>query len=199
MKEQSKSGCFQRHRNNCFLILQVDVTKYGMDSRYPIGRFISSASQNPVEVQSWIDTIAAAPAKYRALAGQLSEAALDLPYREGGWTIRQVVHHVPDSHAQAYTRFKLALTENQPTIKPYDEHAWAHLADYSLPVEPSLVMLEAIHTRWVHLLRSLTPEQFERTFKHPESGVLPLWQVAGLYAWHSEHHLAHIEQALKNA
>ncbi|GEM48025.1 YfiT family bacillithiol transferase [Deinococcus cellulosilyticus] len=170
-----------------------------MDSRYPIGRFIPGETQDPIQVNRWIDAIAAAPAHYHALVTGLSDEALDLTYRDGGWTIRQVMHHVPDSHTQAYTRFKLALTEDNPTIKPYDEHAWAQLADYSLPVAPSLAMLEAVHTRWVHLLRSLTEEQFNRTFNHPESGILPLWHVVGLYAWHSEHHLAHIKMALEKA
>ncbi|GGJ20719.1 YfiT family bacillithiol transferase [Deinococcus roseus] len=168
-----------------------------MDRKYPIGQFIHSGTLDLTEVQGWIDTIAAAPAHYRALTEGLSEEALDLPYREGGWTIRQVTHHVPDSHSQAYTRFKLALTENNPTIKPYDEQGWAQLADYKLPVAVSLNLLEAIHARWVHLLRSLTGEQLNRTFNHPESGVQPLWKVIGMYAWHGQHHLAHIELALE--
>lgn len=168
-----------------------------MDSRYPIGQFVSGTAQDLTQVSDWIDTIAAAPAHYQALTTGLSEEALNIPYRDGGWTIRQVVHHVADSHTQAYTRFKLALTENQPTIKPYDEGAWAGLVDYSLPVEVSLTLLDALHRRWVHLLRSLTAEQLNRTFNHPESGVQPLWKVVGLYAWHSEHHLAHIKLALQ--
>ena len=127
-----------------------------------------------------------------AVAG-LTEAQLDTPYRPGGWTVRQVVHHVPDSHINSYVRFKLALTEDAPVIKPYDEARWATLADATTtPIEVSLTLLESLHARWVRLLEGMTAAEFLRAFNHPESGVVRLDQNLALYSWHSRHHVAHI-------
>jgi hypothetical protein len=129
----------------------------------------------------------------RAAVSGLSTAQLDTPYRDGGWTVRQVVHHVPDSHMNAYTRFRLALTESEPTIKPYDQEAWANLADSrTAPVEWSLALLEALHRRWAAMLESLADEDFSRRFRHPEIGVVTLGEVLGMYSWHGRHHVAHI-------
>jgi hypothetical protein len=162
------------------------------DPRYPIGRFDRSAPITPESLATAIDTIAAMPANLRnALAG-LSEAQLDTPYREGGWTVRQLVHHLADSHSMALIRNKLALTEDAPVVNAYSEKAWAELEDCSAPVECSQMILEGIHARWVLLLRSMSPEQFARVFLHPERGPMALGQVTSLYAWHSLHHVAHI-------
>lgn len=140
-----------------------------------------------------IDVIAAAPLRMREAVAGLDAAQLDTPYREGGWTVRQVVHHVPDSHMNAYVRVKLALTEDEPTIKPYEEAAWAQLPDSRItPVEVSLALLEALHTRWVDLLRAMDGADFKRSFRHPEHGAVTLDWLVGMYAWHSRHHVAHI-------
>jgi uncharacterized damage-inducible protein DinB len=141
----------------------------------------------------WIGEIAAAPSKYRAAVAGLNDRQLDTPYREGGWTVRQLIHHVPDSHMNAYIRFKLALTEEEPTIKPYDEGAWAKLSDTrGTPVAVSLATLENLHTRWVTLLKGMTEEEFQRKLRHPERGLVSLENNLALYAWHSKHHAAHI-------
>jgi len=161
--------------------------------RYPIGKFEAASGLTEADVAGFIDEIAALPAQLRQAVAGLSNEQLDTPYRPGGWTVRQVVHHLADSHLNSYTRFKLALTEDSPTIKPYEEDRWAELADGKTePVEVSLVLLEALHHRWVVLLRSLSPDQWQRTFNHPVSGITPLIKAAGLYAWHGKHHLAHI-------
>jgi hypothetical protein len=141
-----------------------------------------------------MDEIAEAPAKLRAAVDGLTSAQLDTPYRDGGWTVRQVIHHVPESHMNAYIRFKLALTEDEPTVKPYDEAAWAKLGDIpSTPVETSLVLLESLHDRWTRLLRTLDEAAFARTFRHPELGAVRLDQYLALYAWHGRHHIGHVE------
>jgi uncharacterized damage-inducible protein DinB len=163
-----------------------------MDLRYPIGKFQRPASATAEERQNWIAAIDAAPARYRDAVRNLTDAQLDTPYRTDGWTIRQVVHHVPDSHMNSYIRFKLALTETDPTIKPYDEAQWALLPDATLPVEVSLQLLESLHTRWVTLLRTLTPADYDRTFRHPDLGQMTLTSALALYAWHSRHHETHI-------
>ena len=164
-----------------------------MDPRYPIGKYTPPQEATPALRQQAIDSIAATPAKLKAALSGLNDAQLDTPYRDGGWTVRQVVHHVPDSHLNAYVRFRLALTENQPTIKPYEEARWAELADAkSAPVAVSLALLEPLHDRWVRLLRSLTASDFARTFVHPEHGVRTLDWMLFLYAWHGRHHTAHI-------
>jgi uncharacterized damage-inducible protein DinB len=163
------------------------------DLRYPIGKFQPPASVTDAERAVLVDQIAALPAELRSAVSTLDDTQLDTPYREGGWTVRQVVHHVPDSHVNAYTRFKLALTEDVPTIKTYEEAQWAELPEARLaPIGVSLALLEALHHRWVLLLRVLAPAQFARTFRHPELGLMTLDQQIALYAWHGRHHLAHI-------
>jgi len=141
----------------------------------------------------WIAELAAAPEEMRAAVAGLSEQQLDTPYRPDGWTVRQVVHHVPDSHMHSYIRFRWALTENAPTIKPYDEVLWAQLPDArSAPVEASLLLLDGLHRRWTALLRELTPADWDRTFFHPERGIVSLESNLAMYAWHGRHHVAHI-------
>jgi uncharacterized damage-inducible protein DinB len=162
------------------------------DLQYPIGRFSFPDSTTASERQTWIREIARAPRDLRAAVAALTPEQIDTPYRPGGWTARQVAHHVPDSHLNAFIRFKLALTEDQPTIKPYDEARWAALADMALPVAPSLDLLEALHIRWVRLLESMSEQDFQRTFVHPESGTWRLDQYLAQYAWHGKHHTAHI-------
>lgn len=164
-----------------------------MDLRYPIGPFKWEGGISAEERRRLIDEIEQAPAKLRATVHGLSAEQLDTPYRPGGWTVRQVVHHLPDSHLNAYTRFKLALTESEPRIKPYDQERWAELSDArTAPVEMSLALLESLHRRWVLLLRSLSAADFARNFQHPEMGVVSLEKNLALYAWHGKHHVAHI-------
>lgn len=160
--------------------------------RYPVGRFDPKTEVPHEQRASLIDSIAAVPSKMRAAVQGLNDAQLDTPYREGGWSVRQVVHHVPDSHLNAYVRFKLALTEAVPTIKTYQEAEWAKLPDSAAPVEISLALLDALHTRWVLLLRTLSEADFQRTFNHPEWGPMTLGTLLRLYEWHGRHHLAHI-------
>ena len=163
------------------------------DIRYPIGKFHFDGPLTAHQKHAAFDDIVTAPANLRDAIKGLSEAQLDTPYRPGGWTVRQVVHHLPDSHLNSYVRFKLALTEDEPTIKPYAEDRWAELADTkATPVEVSLTMLDALHDRWVRLLRSLSPEEWERTFRHPELGAMTLEKTLALYAWHGRHHVSHI-------
>ena len=164
-----------------------------MDLRYPIGPFKRPASLSAAERRTAIDEIAAAPAQLRAAVRGLTEAQLETPYRPDGWTVRQVVHHVPESHLNAYTRFKLALTEDTPTIKPYDEEGWSRTGDVrTTPIETSLVLLESLHDRWVRLLDSVSDAEFERKLTHPESGVMNLHQLLAMYQWHGKHHVAHV-------
>lgn len=165
-----------------------------MDLRYPIGPFTYEAAY---PIDKWIKEIEELPTLLRAAAGDLDDEQLDTPYRPGGWTVRQVVHHVADSHMNSYTRFKLALTEDTPTIKPYMEEKWAELPDSQLPVGISLTLLEALHTRWVHVLRSLHTTDLEKAFYHPDTGATKLKTAIALYAWHGKHHTAHIT-ALSN-
>lgn len=163
------------------------------DLRYPVGRFRMNHDPTDDERLTLIDEIAATPSRLRAAIRVLSDEQLDTPYRPGGWTVRQVVHHVPDSHLNSYIRFKLALTEEEPTIRSYDEDRWAKLEDSRItPPEVSLALLDALHERWVTLLRSLAPEDFRRTFRHPELGPVSLNKNVALYAWHGRHHVAHI-------
>jgi hypothetical protein len=166
------------------------------DMRYPVGRFTTPDSVVPGDRAPWIDTIEQLPAALRLAVAGLSAEQLDTPYREGGWTVRQVVHHLPDSHMNSYVRFRLALTENEPTIRPYEEGRWAELADArSGPVESSLTLLEGLHARWTLLLRSLTDADWLRTFRHPEHGrIFTLHDTLAMYAWHCRHHLAHISE-----
>lgn len=168
------------------------------DLRYPIGPFKVKDQITEAEREQFIETIAATPARLRAAVEGLSTEQLDTPYRLGGWTVRQVIHHVPDSHINSYCRFKLALTEDSPEIKPYDEARWAELQDsQATPVEVSLSLLENLHRRWVTLLGSMTEDDFRRAFRHPELGLVRLDQNLSLYAWHGSHHTAQIV-ALRN-
>jgi DinB superfamily len=167
--------------------------------RYPVGKYERlTAPLDRATREALVKTIEDTPAKMRALLTGLSEAQLDTTYRPGGWTIRQVVHHVPDSHMNAFIRIKLALTENEPAIKTYEEQLWAELPDVKrCPVETSLRLLEALHQRWVALLRGLSESDFhDKTFIHPEWKRVTVEEAVALYAWHCRHHTAHIEQAL---
>ena len=163
-----------------------------MDPRYPIGKY-EMPKVTPELRTGAIAEIAKLPAKLRESVTGLNDAQLETPYRDGGWTVRQVVHHVPDSHMNAYIRWRLALTEQEPTIKPYEESEWAKLEDAAhAPVEVSLRLLEPLHERWVRLLGSLKAEDFARTFRHPDFGVRTLDWMLFLYAWHGKHHTAHV-------
>ena len=165
------------------------------DLRYPIGPFKDHAKDHsPAEEKAALmDEIEAAPTKLRAAVAGLDDAQLDTPYREGGWTVRQVVHHVVDSHVNAYVRFRWSLTEDAPMIKPYEEKEWARLPDaIGAPVEVSLNLLDALHTRWLILLGALSPEDFERRWNSPDRGELSVDVLLQLYAWHGKHHVAHI-------
>ena len=170
------------------------------DPRYPVGKYVPEASPDASTLRAWIDQVAAAPEVLRSAVRGLDDAQLDTPYREGGWTLRQVAHHVPDSHLNAYVRFKLALTEDVPLIKTYDESRWAELPDARAgAVEVSLVLLERLHERWVRLLRAMTAEDFARTFRHPDvEGPMTLTRLLGLYAWHGRHHVAHVTETRKS-
>jgi hypothetical protein len=163
------------------------------DLRYPVGRFRKVTSLTDAERQEAIENIAATPSRLRAALLGLTEEQLDTPYRPGGWTVRQVVHHIPDSHMNSYVRFKLALTEDNPTIRTYEQGRWAELADSRVtPIEVSLTLLETLHDRWVRLLRSLDPEDFARPLTHPENGPMTIDSLLVLYDWHGRHHVAHI-------
>ena len=167
------------------------------DLRYPVGRFEFTGADEKSRAQS-IEAIARLPRELRAAIDGLSDRQLDTRYRPDGWTVRQVVHHVPDSHINAFTRFKFALTEDTPRIKPYDEARWAELADGRAgPVEPSLSILDGLHARWVVLLRAMKVADFSRQLDHPEHGLLPLERMLALYAWHCRHHVAHITELRK--
>jgi uncharacterized damage-inducible protein DinB len=164
-----------------------------MDQKYPIGEFKWSGPNPPEKRTQLIEEIAVAPQRLRKAIAGLTEEQLNTPYREGGWTVRQVVHHVPDSHMNSYVRFKLALTEHEPTIKPYNEAKWAELIDArNAPVEPSLRLMDGLHHRWAVLLQSLSDEDVKKKFTHPEMGVVSIDNYIALYAWHGKHHVAHI-------
>lgn len=161
--------------------------------RYPVGRYERPAHVTPQDRAQWLTELEALPAQLKKAVEGLSDEQLDTPYRPGGWTVRQVVHHLPDSHLNSYIRFRFALTEETPLIKPYDEATWAELTDAkSAPVNLSLSLLESLHARWVILLRSLNDAQFARTFRHPDLGGVRLDTALGLYAWHGRHHVGHI-------
>jgi uncharacterized damage-inducible protein DinB len=164
-----------------------------MDPRYPIGR-LERASALPAEArQQAIDTIAETPARLRAAVAGLNDQQLDTPYRDGGWTVRQLVHHVADSHMHAFLRTRYALAEQAPTITAYDEKAWAELPDTrAMPAEVSLSLLDALHQRWVHLLRATPPASFARTIQHPENGPMTVDSIVNTYSWHGRHHTAHV-------
>jgi uncharacterized damage-inducible protein DinB len=168
------------------------------DLSYPIGKFHFEGTLTDDQKRALIGEIADVPAKLRAAITGLSEAQFDTPYRPGGWTVRQVTHHVPDSHMNAYVRFKLALTESEPAIKAYEQQLWAELPDTKeTPIEVSLAMLDSLHDRWVRLLRSIKLEEWKRTFRHPELGLVTLERNLALYAWHGKHHVAHITELRK--
>jgi len=163
------------------------------DVRFPIGQPKLEEKLSPERRQECIATIAATPGQLRDAVEGFTPERFNTPYREGGWTVLQVVHHLPDSHLNAYVRFKLALTEDSPTIKPYDEAAWAELSDSrAVAPEVSLTLLESLHVRWVALLRGMKAGDFARKLMHPERGAMSLDQMLGLYAWHGPHHVAHI-------
>jgi hypothetical protein len=163
------------------------------DLRFPIGKFKYEGSLTEAKRSAFLEDISQTPSKLRAAVAGLSDAQLDTPYRPEGWTVRQVTHHVPDSHMNAYIRFKLALTEDEPTIKPYAEDRWASLADTkTTPIDISLTMVDSLHDRWVRLLKTITPDQWKRTFRHPERGTMTLDETLALYSWHGQHHVAHI-------
>jgi hypothetical protein len=164
-----------------------------MDLRFPIGPFSFAGTLSDTERHALIDQIAATPEKMRGAVAGLTDEQLNTEYRPDGWTLRQVVHHVPESHLISYTRFKLAITEDEPVIKPYFEDRWAKLDDaLNAPVDLSLSLLDALHARWVWFMRSLKPSDFERTFRHQDLGVVSLDKNVALYAWHGQHHVAHI-------
>jgi hypothetical protein len=168
------------------------------DPRFPIGKFHYEGPPSHEQRRKFIDAIEHTPAAIRAAVRGLSPKQIETPYRDGGWNVRQVVHHVPESHMNAYIRYKLALTEDEPTIKTYAEDRWAQLADVqTTPLEVSLALLENLHVRWVILLRSLSEEDWKRTFKHPELGLMPLEKNLALYSWHGQHHTAHITDLRK--
>ena len=164
---------------------------------YPIGKFQWSGPNSESERAAFIEAISAVPQKLRAAVANLNDTQLETPYRPGGWTVRQTVHHIADSHMNAYVRFKLALTENEPFAKPYDEKAWANLPDSKLPIEVSLRLIDSLHERWVVVLRAMTPPDFNRKLSHPELGIVELDRYVALYAWHGKHHVAHITELRK--
>ena len=168
------------------------------DARFPIGKFTFEGPLSDAQCSGFLHDIEGTPAALRSAVQGLTPQQLDTPYRDGGWTVRQVIHHVPDSHMNAYIRFKLALTEDEPTIKPYLENLWAELEDTkTTPPEVSLALLDQLHSRWVRLLRAIKPEQWKRTFRHPEMGQVSLEKNVALYAWHGKHHVAHITELRK--
>lgn len=162
------------------------------DLRFPIGRFAAPAESTPALRAEQIGVLREPPAHLREAVRGLNDAQLNTPYRDGGWTVQQVVHHIADSHMNSYVRFKLARTEDWPTIKPYDEAAWAGLADSALPIDGSLTLIHALHARWVALLGSFGEDDFARGYVHPQNGRQSLATALALYAWHSQHHTAHI-------
>jgi uncharacterized damage-inducible protein DinB len=163
------------------------------DPRYPIGKFSFEGTLTEQQKAKFLDDIEQAPAQLAAAVHGLSDKQLDTPYRDGGWTVRQVVHHVPDSHLNSYLRFKLALTEDEPLIRSYLEDRWAELPEAkSAPIGLSLALLSSLHMRWMLMLRALQPADWKRTFRHPENGLMTLEKNLALYAWHGKHHVAHV-------
>ncbi len=164
--------------------------------QYPVGRYQKPEGYTPADMQEWIKILDVLPSWMDACIENLDERQLQVPYREGGWTIQQVVHHVADSHMNAYVRLKLALTEDNPTVKPYDEKLWAEMADTKLvPVNISVTMLHTLHRRMAVVLQNMKPVDWDRTYYHPEHNRnIPIWEMVALYAWHSRHHTEHIRQ-----
>jgi uncharacterized damage-inducible protein DinB len=163
------------------------------DPRYPVGKY-EPQPFSEVQSREWVDEIANLPQLIEYAVTNLDERQLDQSYREGGWSVKQLVHHVADSHMNAYIRFKLGLTEDNPTIKPYNQEGWANMADTkNLPINLSLTILHAVHKRWVEILRNVSNEEWNRTVVHPEHNKqMTLWHLLGMYAWHGRHHTAHI-------
>jgi len=168
-----------------------------IDPRYPIGKFQYQGPYSETQRQRLISILTDLPTKLRAAVAGLNEKQLDTPYRDGGWTVRQTVHHVADSHMNSFIRFRWAITEDSPTIKPYNEALWAEIPDAKEPVEVSLTLIDSLHRRLVVMLNTFSPEQWTRTLMHPENGVMTLDKMLGLYAWHSQHHVAHITELRK--
>lgn len=163
------------------------------DLRFPVGRFAPDDAVTPEKRARWIDEVERLPGEIRKAVSGLTDTQLDTPYRDGGWTVRQVVHHLPDSHVHAYIRFKWTLTEHEPPVRAYDEKAWAELPESrGGRIEPSLALLESVHARWLMTLRAMTPSDFERALMHSENGRVTLDRMLQLYAWHGRHHAAHI-------
>jgi uncharacterized damage-inducible protein DinB len=163
------------------------------DPRYPIGKFSYSGPLTEEQKQQYLNDIEQTPARLRAALSGLSDDQLNTPYRDGGWTLRQVAHHVPDSHMNSYMRFKLALTEDDPTIKPYQESLWAELPEAKhAPIEVSLALLNSLHQRWMRMFREMTDADWKRTFRHPVLGSVSLERNLALYSWHGRHHTAHV-------
>ncbi len=163
------------------------------DLRYPVGKWKKKGPFTNAQRHEMIASIAAAPESYRAATAGLTEAQLNTPYRNGGWTVRQTIHHVADSHMNAYIRFRLGITEAEPTVKPYDEKTWAELFDArTAPVEISLGLIDGVHKRWVMLLETVREIDFNRNVRHPEHGTMSLDDLMALYEWHGRHHAAHI-------
>ena len=164
-----------------------------MDLRYPIGQFEWAGGSTAEERQRWIEQIGNLPSELLSAAGGLTHEQLDTPYRDGGWTVRQVIHHVADSHMHSYLRCKLALTETEPAIKAYDEKVWAQLRDsLTAPCEISLALLDALHRRWVVVWKNMAADEWSRSYRHPEHGLVSLERTLAHYAWHGRHHTAHI-------
>jgi DinB superfamily len=168
------------------------------DPRYPIGKFSFDGTLTDAQKREHLDNVEQTPARMRAAVQGLSDTQINTPYRDGGWTVRQVVHHVPDSHMNAYIRFKLALTEEEPTIRPYMEDRWGELSDAkSAPIELSLALLDTLHKRWMLVLRAIQPGDWKRSFRHPEMGLMNLEKTLALYSWHGRHHVAHVTELRK--
>jgi uncharacterized damage-inducible protein DinB len=168
------------------------------DPRYPIGKFSYNGPPTAQDKKKYLDEIEQTPARFRSALAGLSDEQLNTPYRDGGWTLRQLAHHLPDSHMNAYVRFKLALTEDEPTIKPYMENLWAELPEAkSAGIEVSLALLDSLHRRWMLMLRQFGDAEWKRTFRHPELGAMSLEKTVALYAWHGKHHVAHVTSLKK--
>lgn len=176
----------------------MSISQAALDLRYPIGKFQYEGPYTPARREELIEVLSELPGRMQAAVAGLTPQQLDTPYRDGGWTVRQTVHHVAESHMHSFLRFRLAITENNPTIKPYDEAACANLVDSrEEPVEVSLTLLDALHRRWVTMLNAFQPDDWQRTFTHPDRGPMTLDMTLGIYAWHSRHHTAHITELRK--